>query len=175
MASQATSTLAAHFHAMEARALAITGDAAGAQRALGEAVRVFEKRRPGDDPDWMRYFNDTELSAEFSHCFRDLNRSADAITYAERGISGESARSDFFVTMVLATGHLDAGGSRADVEEACRVARSALQIGAHVRSARCLEYVSQFRSALKPFASHRAVLDLSEEAAGHPLWQASLT
>ncbi|MGY4768961.1 hypothetical protein ACXC9Q_18775 [Kribbella sp. CWNU-51] len=169
----ATSTLTAHFHAMEARALAIGGDAVGAQRSLGEAVRVFEKRRPGDDPEWISYFNDVELSAEFSHCFRDLQRSSDAITYAERGISGSSARSDFFVTMVLAAGHLDGGGRNADIEEACRVAKSALELGTQVRSARCAEYVRQFRSALKPFATHRAVVELREEAAEHPLWNAS--
>jgi len=168
----ATSTLTAHFYAMEARALAIADDAVGAQRALSEAVRIFEKRQPGDDPDWISYFNDIELSAEFSHCFRDLRRSNDAITYAERGISGTSPRSDFFVTMVLAAGHLG-DGRRGDVEQACEAVRSALQLGGQVQSARCVEYLRQFRSSLASLASHRAVLALEEEAREHPLWQAA--
>lgn len=54
---RATSTLTAHFHAMEARALAVAGDRAGSERALSEAVRVFERRQPGADPDWIAYFN----------------------------------------------------------------------------------------------------------------------
>src|SRR5207244_2117691 len=130
---RATATLTAHFHAMEARALAAASDAAGCQRALGEAVRIFERRQPGDDPDWIAYFDDAELSAEFSHCFRDLGRPADAATYAERSLEGAGAspRSDFFVTMVLADSHIAAG----DVEAACDSVRRALDLGEQLKSA----------------------------------------
>ena len=41
----ATATLTAHFHTMEARALARLGDATGCDRALGMAVREFETSR----------------------------------------------------------------------------------------------------------------------------------
>lgn len=169
----ATSTLTAHFYAMEARALAIADESVGAQRALSEAVRIFERRQPGDDPEWISYFNDIELSAEFSHCFRDLKRHGDAVTYAERGLSGTSPRSDFFVTMVLAAGHLGDGQS-GDVEQACEAVKSALTLGSQVQSARCIEYVRQFRRSLGPLATHRAVLALSEEVREHPLWQAAI-
>jgi hypothetical protein len=47
----ATATLTAHFHTMEARALARLGDAKACDRALAEAVREFERRRPED---WLR-------------------------------------------------------------------------------------------------------------------------
>jgi hypothetical protein len=46
----ATPTLVAHFHAMEARALARLGDAKGCDRSLAEAVREFERRKPENDP-----------------------------------------------------------------------------------------------------------------------------
>ena len=52
----ATATLTSHFHAMEARALARLGDAKGCERTLAEAVREFERRKPEDDPSWIRYF-----------------------------------------------------------------------------------------------------------------------
>jgi hypothetical protein len=87
---------------MEARALAVGGDSVGAGKALNSAVRVFEKRDLGTDPEWISYFDDAELSAEFSHCFPDLGRHRDALTYAERATSGASERSDFFVRMVEA-------------------------------------------------------------------------
>jgi transcriptional regulator with XRE-family HTH domain len=61
----ATATLTAHFHTMEARALARLGDARACDRALAEAVREFERRTPDDDPDWIRYFDEAELAAEF--------------------------------------------------------------------------------------------------------------
>ena len=57
-----TATLTAHFHAMEARALAAGGDGRGAQRALSDAVSVFERRKPGSDPGWISYFDDAELA-----------------------------------------------------------------------------------------------------------------
>ncbi|HET9873922.1 MAG TPA: hypothetical protein VFP89_15165 [Propionibacteriaceae bacterium] len=59
---------------MEARALAADGDSSAADRALSASVRVFERRAEGSDPDWFGYFDDAELSAESSHCFRDLGR-----------------------------------------------------------------------------------------------------
>ena len=82
----ATATLTSHFHAMEARALARLGDAKGCDRALAEAVREFERRRPEDDPGWIQYFDESELSAEFGHCLRDLGRAADAAQYASRSL-----------------------------------------------------------------------------------------
>jgi tetratricopeptide (TPR) repeat protein len=168
---RATATLTAHFHAMEARALAAGGDAAGAQSALGEAVRVFERRQPGEDPEWIGYFDDTELSAEFSHCFRDLGRASDAVTYAERALAaaGASSRSDFFVTMVLAAGHL----ARGEVEEACRVAQAALDLGAQLKSGRCVEYLRQFRRQLDAHLGTAAARSLADYGRTHTLWIAS--
>src|SRR6266851_7449374 len=105
----ATATLTSHFHAMEARALARLGDAKGCDRALAEAVRQFERRRPEDDPSWIQYFDESELSAEFGHCLRDLGRATDAAQYASRSLVAVDEttflRSDFFVTIVLADAH----------------------------------------------------------------------
>lgn len=129
---------------------------AGTQRALSEAVQVFERRQPGNDPEWISYFDDAELSAEFGHCFRDIGRASDAVTYAGQASSGASARSDFFVTMVLASGHLGSTGSPSAVEEACRVAQVALDLGAQLKSARCAEYLRQFHRQLAPFAKDGA-------------------
>ena len=51
----ATPTLTAHFHTMEARALARLGDARACDAALADAVREFERRNPDDDPLWIRW------------------------------------------------------------------------------------------------------------------------
>jgi hypothetical protein len=68
----ATATLIAHFHAMEARALARAGDRRGCHLALADTERNFERRDAGADPEWFQYFDHAELAAELSHCFRDL-------------------------------------------------------------------------------------------------------
>src|ERR1019366_5439167 len=129
----ATATLTAHFHTMEARALARLGDARGCDRSLAEAVREFERRQTEEDPDWISYFDEAELAAEFGHCLRDLGRAADAAQYSSRsgGSPGQAGfvRSDFFAMMVLADAHLAAG----DVEQGCAVALRALTAGGVIR------------------------------------------
>lgn len=76
--------MTAHFHVMEARAHARLGDGRACDSALSEAVKEFERRNPEDDPEWISYFDDAELSAEFGHCFRDLGRPTNATQYANQ-------------------------------------------------------------------------------------------
>lgn len=166
----ATATLTSHFHTMEARALARLGDAKGCDRALAEAVREFERRKPQDDPNWIQYFDESELSAEFGHCLRDLGRATDAAQYASRSLVGVDqtfVRSDFFVTMVLADAHLAAG----DLEQACSVTLRALTEGEQIRSARCVNYLREFRERLVKVSNSRSAADFHEQAANSRLWR----
>jgi hypothetical protein len=164
----ATPSLAAHFHAMEARALARLGDTRGCERALSDAVSLFEHRSPGDDPEWFRYFDDAELSAEFGHCYRDVRRARSAIRYAAQSIGSTCGnRSDFFVTMVLADAHLQEG----DAEQACHVALGALRLADQLLSARCARYLRDFHTALNPAADSTAVRQFSEQAAASASWR----
>jgi transcriptional regulator with XRE-family HTH domain len=169
----ATATLTAHFHAMEARALARLGDAKGCDRALADAVREFEQRRPEDDPEWIRYFDESELFAEIGHCFRDLGRPVDAAMHASRSLVALDEttfmRSDFFVMMVLADSYLDAG----ELEKACSVVLDALTAGEQIRSARCVGYLREFRQRLTAAGSSRAAAEFQEQATRSRLWRIS--
>ena len=166
----ATASMTAHFHAMEARALARLGDATGCDRALAAAVTEHERRRPEDDPGWFQYFDEAELSAELGHCLRDLGRAGDAAQYAGRSVgleNGKFVRSDFFATMVLADSYLAAG----EAEQACDVALAALSAGEQIRSGRCVNYLREFRGHLVRAEGSAAVRDFSEQAAGFRLWR----
>jgi hypothetical protein len=167
----ATPTLTGHFHTMEARALARMGDAKGCDRALADAVREFERGRPDNDPEWIRYFDESELSAEFGHCLRDLGRAADAARYASQSVAavGDTIflRSDFFATVVLADAHVDSG----QVEQACGVALQALTAGEQIRSARCVNYLREFQQRLAVAGNSRAVAEFYEQAADSRLWR----
>src|SRR6185369_2031165 len=167
----ATATMTAQFHAMEARAHAGSGDAAACDASLSAAERAFSRRVPDEDPEWIRYFDEAELSAEFGHCFRDLGRAAGARTWAgrsvEAGSDGTFARSDFFAAMVLADAHLDHG----DPEPACTVALQALTIGDQLKSARCAAYVTEFRGRLTKIGRASVARRFTEQAASHRLWQ----
>jgi hypothetical protein len=167
----ATPTLSAHFYAMEARALARLGDARACDLALSEAVSAFERRNPEDDPEWIQYFDDAELSAEFGHCFRDLGRPVDASRYADQCLGtiddGIYLRSDFFATLVLADSHLNAG----EPERACMVALEALKMGEQLRSARCVSYLREFRGRLTSIGKTPTVADFNEQAKMSRLWR----
>ena len=167
----ATPTLTSHYHTMEARALARMGDAKGCDRALAEAVREFERSRPDNDPAWFQYFDESELSAEFGHCLRDLGRATEATQYASRSVAAVNdttfLRSDFFAMMVLADAHADAG----EIEQACGVALQALTAGEQIRSARCVNYLREFHQRLAGAGKSNAITDFSEQAADSRLWR----
>jgi hypothetical protein len=164
----ATATLTAHFHVMEARALARTGDTHGCELALSAAVRAFERRDPDKDPPWIRYFDEAELAAEFGHCLRDLGKAAPAAEYAAQSVGSScGTRSDFFATMVLADAHLRAG----DAEQACHVALAGLRLGEQLKSARCASYLTEFRADLQRAGNLGAIRDFTEQAAASTLWR----
>jgi tetratricopeptide (TPR) repeat protein len=165
-----SASAAAHFYAMEARALARLGDATGCDEAMSGAVREFERRNVDTDPaEWFGYFNDAELAAELGHCNRDLGRAINASTYATQSLGPTPSgyvRSDFFATMVLADSYLEQG----ELEEACRVALSALEIGEQLKSARCGAYVGEFRERLTRVGNAVPVREFVEQASATRLW-----
>ncbi|MCF3960363.1 hypothetical protein [Streptomyces fuscigenes] len=165
----ATPTLRAQFHAMEARALARTGDRRGCEMALAEATKALESRNSDDEPEWITYFDEAELAAEAAHCFRDVRSARQAVAHAENAMSGSHVRSDFFATMVRADAHLHGG----DPEEACRVALDALDLGEQLKSSRCVAYLAEFRQNLDQLGSSSIVQDFQEQAADHRLWLAT--
>ncbi|MCH6162612.1 hypothetical protein [Streptomyces marispadix] len=163
----ATPTLMAQFHAMEARALARSGDARGCETALAEAARLLESVNNDDEPEWITYFDQAELAAEAAHCFRDIGKAQKAVSQAENAMSGSHVRSDFFATMVLADAHLAAGNA----EEACTIALDALDMGTQLKSKRCAGYLAEFRTNLRQLGNAAPVRDFHEQAAEHRLWQ----
>ncbi|MYT70364.1 hypothetical protein K377_07962 [Streptomyces sp. PsTaAH-137] len=162
----ATPTLRAQFHAMEARALARTGDVRGCESALTAATRALESCNAEDEPEWITYFDAAELAAEAAHCFRDVNSARQAVAHAENAMSGSHVRSDFFATMVLADAHLRAG----DIEEACRVAVDALDLGENLKSARCVSYLAEFRADLLTAGDNAVSRAFAEQVREHRLW-----
>ncbi|QPP06567.1 hypothetical protein G4Z16_09320 [Streptomyces bathyalis] len=167
IAGVATPTLMAQFYAMEARALARSGDARGCETALAEAARLLESVNNDDEPEWITYFDQAELAAEAAHCFRDIGKAQKAVSQAENAMSGSHVRSDFFATMVLADAHLAAG----DAEEACNIALDALDMGTQLKSKRCAGYLAEFRENLAQLGNAAPVRDFSGQAAEHRLWQ----
>ena len=102
---------------------------------------------------------------------RDLGRAADAAQYASRYLVAVDEttflRTDFFVAIVLADSYLAAG----ELEQACSVALTALTAGEQIRSARCVNYLREFRQHLAIAGSNRSVAEFHEQAASSRLWR----
>lgn len=102
---------------------------------------------------------------------RDLGRPLNAAQYAGRGFPSAACatplRSDFFAMMVLADVHMDAGNP----EEACSVALKALSAGEQIRSARCVNYLREFRQRLARLEKSRLAVDFNDQAATSRLWR----
>ncbi|HEY2079102.1 MAG TPA: hypothetical protein VGH53_22455, partial [Streptosporangiaceae bacterium] len=146
-----TATVSTMFLAMEARALASIGDARGCAEILHRAEQTFERANPGEDPEWISYFDALELAGEAAHCFRDLGQAEDTRRFAEQAVElGRTPpRTQAFIGMVSAAGVLSAG----NVDEAVSVATAAIGQAGSLQSSRYLRYVSDFhRSILERYA-----------------------
>ena len=167
-----TPTMTAQFKAMEARALARLGDSRACELALADSERHLGLATDDSDPEYIRYFDQTELAAEAGHCFRDLGHSLQATARGARSIFGDGLnnRSDFFATMVQAESHL--GGK--ELAQGCAIALDALRLGEGLQSARCVQYVREFRARLAPDMQRTAEFrEFEEQARGYRLWQES--
>jgi hypothetical protein len=99
---KSSATVTSLFFAMEARALASTGDERGCTAVLNKAEALMAKQVMDSDPNWIGYFNHEELAGETAHCFRDLGRSTETRQFANDAIRSPStpARTRAFIGMV---------------------------------------------------------------------------
>jgi len=155
---QATPTAMALFHAMEARALASSGDEIGCTTALSAAETALANGDPENDPEWVRFFDGAELHAEFAHCFRDLGKPQLAAEHAQRSIETSDSmyvRSLSFCRTVLATAH----AQRGELDEALHIARGVVDTAAQLRSQRVMSYLDDFRNRLDVFGASAATME----------------
>ncbi|MEV6234919.1 hypothetical protein AB0L88_44340 [Saccharopolyspora shandongensis] len=144
----ATPTTMALFHAMEARALSSQRNEAEATTAMLQAEKYLGQGNPENDPDWIRYFDQAELHAEFAHCFRDLNKPELATHHAATSIQESESlyvRSLSFCRTVLATSYLQSN----ELEKAVETAREVVDVVAQLKSFRVVSYLDDFRKRLR--------------------------
>lgn len=154
-AGHATASVMALTHAMEARALASQGNELETAAALVAAESWLSRRDPESEPEWIRYFDEAELHAEFAHCFRDLGKPDQAAEHAAAALDKHESvyvRSLSFCRTVLATAHMQAG----EVEHAVSLARSVVDTAADLRSFRVIAYLDTFCEKLAAIPSNAA-------------------
>jgi tetratricopeptide (TPR) repeat protein len=143
---RASDTVSAMFLAMEARALASSGDARLCARALNLAEETFARRDPSKDPLWIGYFDELELAGEAAHCFRELGRPSETQMFALRAIDpiATPGRTRAFISMVSAAGAFKAG----NLDEALAHATDAISLTGSLQSSRYMRYLTDFHGSL---------------------------
>ncbi|MFC4588152.1 hypothetical protein [Sphaerisporangium corydalis] len=151
-------SLLAEAYVLEAHAHAALSDGAACALALHEADLAFDRRRPQEEPEWIRYFDEAYLAAKYAQCFRDLGDGGQAVRYARRSLDmdGRFVRGRMFNLSLLASAHALCG----DVEEACEVGTSALDLATGLQSVRTRSYVADLRKRLEPLSGEPAVAEL---------------
>ncbi|MGW0822181.1 transcriptional regulator [Streptomyces sp. NPDC002845] len=155
---RATPRAESMFYAAEARGHALMGDARSAQAASGRAVAAMEAAEPssGDDPAWIRHFDEAYLADELAHCHRDLGQAEAAARRAEESLAGHPesrARRRAIGLVLLATAQVQ----KREVEQACHTGTKAVELLGTLRSNRGAEYLDDFQQRLEPFRNEPVV------------------
>ncbi|ONK13338.1 transcriptional regulator [Streptomyces sp. MP131-18] len=150
---------------LEARALALLGDRAGAAHAVTESERAHERVRLDEEPDWAAFIDVAYLHGEHANTFRDLGDADAAQEHARRSIGHarqqKRARRGSMSQAALAVSHLQ----RRDLEAAHGAGLRAVSLAGQVKSSRSVEAVQDLQRRMRPFGRHRLVADFNERAA----------
>ncbi|GGP60842.1 transcriptional regulator [Streptomyces sp. L500] len=150
----------AMFYAAEARGHALLGDARSCQVVASRAVSRLEAadsgRESGDEPPWIRHFDQAYLSDELAHCHRDLGQAEPARRHAEDALAAHPpgrVRRRAIDLLLLATAHVQ----QREVEEAVATGSRALELLGTLRSNRGAEYLDDFQQRLEPYRDEPVV------------------
>jgi hypothetical protein len=155
-ASATTRALLLHRVALAA---AHAGQRRACEQALASAERAFERRDPANDPSWVYWFDDAELTAMTGRCYAVLGRPRLAEPLLRAALDDRRIRLRPWALYAawLAAVHLDSG----QVEEAAGTARAALLTAVRVGSVRALRQVTALHPRLR---GHRGVPAVREYA-----------
>lgn len=157
----ATPTLNALLHAVEARGHALLGDGQASRKEVLAAERHYERSELAREPTWLKFYTEAELAADLGRCLRDSGepeRGAVLIGRALDQYEPWRVRSRCFVQTDLAAAHI----VRGDHEHAAALGRDAVRTAADVSSTRTVEKLRTLHRSVRPLlgqSSHMADLD----------------
>ena len=140
----ATPSVEALLLAMEARALANLGEASACAEVMDRAETSLSRRRPGSEPGWVSYVDESEIGGEWAHCFRDLGQNDQALRFAEEVMSGVPSRTQAFMRMVGAKATFQDG----NLDQAVSMAQQAVDLAGPLDSARYHQYLVDFHTTI---------------------------
>lgn len=161
-ARSGTATLRSWLWGLRGQALADLGDTAGCGAALKKAEKAIEQARPEEDPPWLDAFDAGRFAVLAGSCYRKLGQLAAAeelLQLSLTQIGPSSSRSRGSALLELGLVELDKG----NLEQACRLAGTALQVLAEIGSLAGVHQVVQLRSLVDNHGGTQALADLDEQ------------
>ncbi|MFE1148560.1 transcriptional regulator [Streptomyces albidoflavus] len=150
--------------ALEARALAVLGEAKDAARAVAKSEAAFSRVVREEEPEWAKFIDGAYLHGEHANAFRDLRQAENSAEHARRSIAyaktQNRARRGALSHAVLAVSHLQRG----DLEAAHATGVRTVELAARVKSSRSVEAVQDVQRRMVPFGRHQLVADFNERA-----------
>ncbi|MBT2505547.1 transcriptional regulator [Streptomyces sp. ISL-98] len=150
--------------ALEARALAVLGEASATARAVNQSERAFSRVDPAEEPEWAKFIDGAYLHGEHANAFRDLNQSDHAAEHARQSIgyarAQNRARRGAMSQAALSVSHLQ----NRDLEAAHSASLKTLDLARRVKSSRCVDAVKDVQRRMVPFGTHPLVADFNERA-----------
>lgn len=161
---------AARCSAVLARAHALDCNAPASARSMAEAERRLNRACPDDEPDWIRFFTDRQLSAEFMYAAHDARLTGDVQQWAPTVLADSAGMERRYVlaASTLAGSFVPdardaSNGAAVDVEQACRVLGDILLAARGLTSARGIEAINVVRRRLAPYAEIDVVKEFEHE------------
>ncbi|MEV4438949.1 sporulation protein [Streptomyces sp. NPDC049577] len=143
---------------IEARAHARDGDARSACACLATAEQLQERAQTEgvEERPWIDFFTRQRIVTDATEIFRDLGRPKSAFAWHALGaMPGDAfARSRGVRLSVLATAHAQQG----NLDAALSLGEESLRLFCRLQTARGLDYVKIFTSALGPWRRERSVV-----------------
>jgi hypothetical protein len=160
----------ARCHAMQARALAMRGDANDSDHALNQAEKALDRAVPRSEPFWITFFTPQQLAAEAMYTASELRRASLVRRHAVDALSSAEGmqRRHVMATATLAASYLPAtdataADGSADVEQSCDVLSGVLPVIGSMASARALSLVGTVRRRLAAYPHVSAVQELERD------------
>lgn len=162
----ATPRVLAFYKLIEARIWARDNNprAAGAALAASERLLSSATNRTRNDPTWIDFFDHARLAADATEIHRDLGMPTQALRWNREATMPTTiyARSHALRLTILGTVHLQ--GYSPDLHHAIQHGHHAVDVLAHVSSARARDYLNDLLARLNRWHTEPAVRQLTHRA-----------
>jgi tetratricopeptide (TPR) repeat protein len=125
---------------------------------------AFSGAEQEEEPLWISYVDEVEITAQAGACYLDLDMTTEAATALTKALAllaqkaPHRIRDRVHYLVRLARCYL----LQHEVERACEVAVEALELSEAIGSARVVERLSEFCETLHPYASNKAAREFRE-------------